>query len=96
MAALLAYRAHATSDEQPAINRVARHVLILALLTQLVYPLFYDSYLGREGHAMIIISTIVTAIRNIALVVFTIEVCRMAWRMLGAGVMERTALTRRD
>jgi hypothetical protein len=45
---------------------------------------------------MIIISTVLTAIRNVALVVFTIEVCRMAWRMLGAGVMERTALTRRD
>ena len=96
MAALLAYRPQATSDEQPAISRVAGQVLILALLTQLVYPLFYDGYLGREGHAMIIISTVVTAIRNVALVVFTIEVCRMAWRMLGAGVIERTALTRRD
>jgi 4-amino-4-deoxy-L-arabinose transferase-like glycosyltransferase len=96
MAALLAYRAQARPDEQPAINRIAGQVLILALLTQLVYPLFYNGYLGREGHAMIIISTIVTAIRNLALVAFTIEVCLMAWRMLGAGVMERTALTRRD
>jgi hypothetical protein len=96
MAALLAYRPQATRDEQPAISRIAGHVLILALLTQLVYPLFYDSYLGREGHAMIIISTLVTAIRNVALVGFTIEVCQLAWRMLGAGVMERTALTGRD
>jgi hypothetical protein len=96
MAALLAYRPRARPDEQPAINRIAGQVLILALLTQLVYPLFYNSYLGREGHAMIIISTTVTAIRNVALVVFTIEVCLMAWRMLGAGVTERTALTRRD
>jgi hypothetical protein len=96
MAALLAYRPRATPDEKPAISRVTGQVLILALLTQLVYPLFYDSFLGREGHAMIVISTIVTAIRNVALVVFTIEVCRMAWRMLGAGVMESTALTRRD
>ena len=96
MAALLAYRPEARPDEQPAIRRISGQVLILVLLTQLVYPLFYDGYLGREGHAMIIISTIVTAIRNVALVVFTIEVCLMAWRMLGAGVMERTALTRRD
>jgi hypothetical protein len=96
MAALLAYRADARPKEQPAISRITGQVLILALLTQLVYPLFYNSYLGREGHAMIIISTIITAIRNVALVVFTIEVCLMAWRMLGAGVMERTALTRRD
>jgi len=96
MATLLAYRPQATRDEQAAISRGAGQTLILALLTQLVYPRFYDSYLGREGHAMIIISTIVTAIRNVALVVFTIEVCQMAWRMLGAGVMERTTLTGRD
>jgi hypothetical protein len=45
---------------------------------------------------MIILSTIVTTIRNLALVVFTVEVCRLAWRMLGAEVTERTAATRRD
>ena len=96
MAAMLAYRPQATPDEQSAISRIAGHALILALLTQLVYPLLYDSYLGRHGQAMIIVSTVVTAIRNLALVVFTVEVCRLAWRMLGAGVMEGTALTRRD
>jgi Glycosyltransferase family 87 len=96
MAALLAFRPQATPEEQPAISRIARQALVLALLTQLVYPLFYYSYLGHHGHAMIIVSTIVTAIRNLALVVFTVEVCRLAWRMLGAGVTERTALTRRD
>jgi hypothetical protein len=96
MAAMLAYRPQATPDEQPAISRIAAQALILALLTQLVYPLFYDSYLGRNGQALIIVSTVVTAIRNLALVVFTVEVCRLAWRMLGAGVMEGTALTRRD
>jgi Glycosyltransferase family 87 len=96
MAALLAYRPQATFDEQPAISRIAGQVLILALLTQLVYPLFYDSYLGRHGEAMIIVSTIVTAIRNLALVAFTVEVCRLAWRMLGAEVTERTAVTGRD
>src|SRR5215211_7084325 len=36
MAALLAYRAQARPDEQPAINRIAGQALILALLTQLV------------------------------------------------------------
>ena len=96
MAALLAFRPQATPEEQPAISRIARQTLVLALLTQLVYPLFYYSYLGHHGHAMIIVSTIVTTIRNLALVVFTVEVCRLAWRMLGAGVTERTALTRRD
>jgi hypothetical protein len=96
MATLLVFRQHARPEEDLAIRRVAVQLLILALLTQLVYPVLYPGYLGRHGHAMIIISTVVTTIRNVALVVFTVEVCRMAWRMLGAGVMERTALTRRD
>jgi Glycosyltransferase family 87 len=96
MATLLVFRRQAKPEEGQAIRRVALKLLVLALLTQLVYPVLYPGYIGRHGHAMIIISTIVTTIRNVALVVFTIEVCRMAWRMLGAVVMERTAVTRRD
>jgi hypothetical protein len=96
MAALLVFRSKATADEQPAINRMAGQLLILALLTQLVYPLLYDSYLGWHGQAMIIIATIVTAIRNLALVAFTVEACWLAWRTLGASISERSALTRRD
>jgi hypothetical protein len=96
MAALLAFRPHAKPDEQPAINRMAVQLLALALLTQLVYPLFYNAYLGREGQAMIILATIVTAIRNLALVVFTVEACWLAWRMLGAPLPDRSALSQRD
>jgi len=75
---------------------MAGQLLILALLTQLVYPLLYDSYLGWHGQPMTIIATIVTAIRNLALVAFTVEACWLAWRMLGASISERPALTRRD
>jgi hypothetical protein len=96
MAALLAFRPQALPGEQPAINRMAGQLLILALLTQLVYPLLYDSYLGLQGHAMIIIATIVTAIRNLALVAFTVEACWLAWRTLGVAASDRSALTRRD
>jgi hypothetical protein len=96
MAALLVFRPQATPHEQAAINRMAGQLLVLALLTQLVYPLLYDSYLGWHGQAMIIIATIVTAIRNLALVAFTVEAYWLAWRMLGASISERSALTRRD
>jgi Glycosyltransferase family 87 len=96
MAALLALRPQATPRELPAINRMSGQLLILALLTQLVYPLFYDSYLGRHGQPMIIISTVVTAVRNLALVVFTVEACWLAWRMLGAPTRDRTALSRQE
>jgi hypothetical protein len=96
MAALMVLRPNASVDEQPAINRMAGQLLILALLTQLVYPLFYDGYLGRSGQLMIILSTVVTAIRNLALVVFTVEACWLAWRMLAVPVPANTALTRQE
>ena len=96
MAALLAFRPQALAGEQPVINRMAGQLLILALLTQLVYPMLYDSYLGLQGHVMIIIATIVTAIRNLALVAFTVEACWLAWRTLGVAASDRSALTRRD
>jgi Glycosyltransferase family 87 len=96
MAALLAFRPQALPGEQPAINRMAGQLLILALLTQLVYPLLYDGYLGLQGHAMIIIATILTAIRNLALVAFTVEAYWLAWRTVGVAVSDSSALTRRD
>ena len=96
MAALLAFRPQATPNELPAINRMSGQLLILAVLTQLVYPLFYDSYLGRQGQWMIIVSTLVTAVRNLALVVFAVEACWLAWRMLGVPTTDRTALSRRE
>jgi hypothetical protein len=95
MATLLVLRRYATADEEQPIKRITAQLLVLALLTQLVYPVLYPGYLGRNGQALIIISTVVTTVRNLALVVFTVEVCWLAWRMLGAGVMERTAVIRR-
>jgi hypothetical protein len=96
MAGLLVLRPHASPEEQTPINRMAGQLLILALLTQLVYPLFYDGYLGRQGEMMIILSTIVTAVRNIALMFFTVESCWLAWRMLAAPARDRTALTHQE
>src|SRR4249919_2853373 len=96
MAGLLVLRPHAAREEQTPINRMAGQLLILALLTQLVYPVFYDGYLGRQGEMMIILSTIVTAVRNIALMFFTVESCWLAWRMLAAPARDRTALTHQE
>jgi Glycosyltransferase family 87 len=96
MGALLAFRPRATPEEQPAIDRMAGQLLILAILTQLVYPLLYDSLLGRQGQGMIIFSTVVTAIRNLALVAFTVEACWLAWRMLAVRVRDETALSRSE
>jgi uncharacterized membrane protein len=84
-AALLLLRDGAGSDERPAIRRTAYALLLLALLTHLVYPLFYDGLLGRRGNAMMIIATVLTTVRNLALLAFTGYVGRLAWRFLGAG-----------
>jgi hypothetical protein len=64
------------------LNRLAIQLLVLAGLTQLVYPLLYNALLGQHGTAMVVISTVVMTLRNIGLVFFTVEVSRLAWRLL--------------
>ncbi len=82
MAALLILRSTSTEQDKSTLRRLAIQLLLLAALTQLVYPLLYDGLLGRDGRVMIIISTMVTTVRNLALIAFTVEVCRLAWRLL--------------
>jgi len=82
MAGLLVLVGRGTDSERATIRRVAVRLLVLALLTHLVYPLCYDGLLGRQGHGMIVVSTLVTALRNVALVVFAVGVTRLAWRWL--------------
>ena len=80
MAALLLLRRSAAPAERIVVNRLASQLLVLALLTQLVYPLLYDGLLGFRGDAMVVVATVVTAVRNLALLLFTVEVCRLTWR----------------
>lgn len=82
MAALLQLR----RDESPAsarsTTRLAWQLLGLAVLTHLVYPLFYDGLLGLQGYPGVVAATIVLTLRNLALVAFAMEVCRIAWSSL--------------
>ena len=82
MAALLVLARDAAPGPQRDVRRLALQLVLLALLTHLVYPLLYDGFLGRHGQAMLVVSTLVTAVRNLALVVFTVDVVRCAWRPL--------------
>jgi hypothetical protein len=88
MAVLLLLRGSENPAEQRTIGRLAGQLLALALLTHLVYPLLYDAFLGRRGQGGIVVSTLVTAARNVFLVVFTVEACRLAWRRLARPAME--------
>jgi hypothetical protein len=85
MAGLLIIGGDHPAPTRAALRRVAVQLLALALLTHLVYPLLYDGLLGRQGHAMIVVSTIVTTLRNLALVLFAGSVSWRAWQALGAG-----------
>lgn len=87
MAALLLLREDDGPQQQRVLGRLAGQLLVLALLTHLVFPLLYDGFLGRQGQVMVVVSTLVTAARNVFLVVFTVEVARLAWRRLARSAV---------
>src|SRR5215212_10060885 len=82
MAALLILQSGAADRERLLLRRLVIALFVLAGLTHLVYPLLYNGLLGRHGPSMIILSTLVTAVRNLGLVVLTIEIWRLSWRFL--------------
>ena len=73
IAALLLLRDSAvTPDLRRWIVRIGVAGLILAGLTQLVYPLLYDGYLGMTSYAGLVAATLVTVLRNLCLLAFTV------------------------
>lgn len=58
--------------------------LVLALLTHLVYPLFYSWVTGAGPGAGRATMTLVLAARNVGMLVFTVMAFGQAWSMLGA------------
>jgi hypothetical protein len=78
-AALLLSRDSAGPRWHRVLGRLAVQLLVLALLTQLTYPLLYNGLLGRGSATLAVASTVVTALRNLSLLVLTVEVCRYAW-----------------
>lgn len=82
-ALLLINRTEVTERERRTIRRLSAQLLGLALLTQLVYPAFYDGLLGYAGPGMLTTATVITAIRNLALLALSVELVIQAWRCLG-------------
>lgn len=86
ISALLLLRDQAPSDPTAGTDlrawvlRLAVAGLVLAGLTQLVYPLLYDGYLGFTNRAGMVAATVVTAVRNLCLLVFTVATVLLAWR----------------
>jgi glycosyl transferase family 87 len=71
------------------LGRLAVQLLVLALLTQLTYPLLYNGLLGRGSSSFTVLSTVVTTLRNLSLLVLTVEVCRYAWTALARPLPRR-------
>ena len=65
--------------ERPAIRRTAYALLLLALLTHLDYPAAVrrDSCGAHGASPMTVVATVVTAVRNLALLAFTGYVGRL-------------------
>jgi len=80
IAALLLLRDSTTPDLRRWIVRIGLGGLVLAGLTQLVYPLLYDGYLGFTNSAGLVVATLVTAVRNVCLLVFTVACLLVSWR----------------
>lgn len=81
VAALLLLRdAAASSQLRRWIVRIGVASLVLAGLTQLVYPLLYDGLIARGDHTRLVVATLVTAVRNVCLLGFTVLTLMLAWR----------------
>ena len=80
IAALLLLRDDTTGGLRRWIVRLGVGGLVLAGLTQLVYPLLYDGYLGFTNSAGLVVATLVTAVRNVCLLVFTVACLLVSWR----------------
>jgi hypothetical protein len=81
-AALLLVRSAAGPDQRRVVTRLAAQLLALALLTHLVYPLLYNGLINRSGPALAVAATLVASLRNLGLLLLTVEVCRYAWLAL--------------
>ncbi len=81
-AALLLIEGRSPSGRPSLVRRMTVQVLILALLTHLVYPLLYTGLEGLGGPVLLVASTVVLVLRNLALLIFTVSACASAWRAL--------------
>lgn len=80
-AALLSTSSRRTGQLR-SIRHLAVQLLVLAGLTQLVYPVLYNEIRGLDGRELLLVGTAVLVLRNLALLIFILSVCTLAWRAL--------------
>lgn len=72
---LAALMVRAPGDQ--VVRRAARLLMVIAVMTQLIFPIFY-THLMRDTHGTVVITLLLVA-RNVLLVWFTYIVCRQVW-----------------
>ena len=92
MAALLLLRHVGQSEpERAAVRPPDRPAAAAGPAHPAGLPLLYDGLLGFRGPVMVVVATVVTALRNLALVLFTVEVCRLAWIFAAGAALRGTS-----
>lgn len=77
----LAVVVSAAGFSSPTVRRWVLALLVMAGLSQLVFPELYGHLLGINSTAQQIgVASVVLALRNLVLVAFTVDVCVIAWR----------------
>jgi len=84
--------------DRPLLDALGIGTLVLAVLTHLIYPiLYYQGLLDTRVNGGMVAGTLVLAVRNLAVLAFTVEVCRRAWLALGpAADRDRPAAAATD
>jgi hypothetical protein len=82
MAVLLSIAAARAVNARGVVRRLGLHLLALAALTQLIFPILYTSLLGRHGPAYLVVATAVLTVRNVLLAWFCMAVWLATWRAL--------------
>lgn len=72
-----------------AIRQAMRLLLVIALLTQLNYPLLYPSLV--KGYFPVQIATLVLETRNVLMVVLAWQACRRVWTLAGHAALRADA-----
>lgn len=83
LAALLVGRFRGPQGRVTIVGRFALQALVLALITHLVYPLTYVGLYGGRHGTQFVVSTLLLALRNLGLLIFTISLAAAAWRASG-------------
>lgn len=83
IAALACSHGFSGSGTADRVRRWAVTLILIAALSQVVYPtMYYNLVRGDGGPVMVFAATVVLVVRNLVLVYFAVDVLRSAWQLV--------------